>query len=57
VEVISLLLSKYLHSNTLNYAQICKGGGSGDGGDIFRLYLVRIVMNRLKSEEKERDTR
>jgi hypothetical protein len=37
VEVISSLLSKYLHSNTLNYAQIDKSGGSGDGGDTFRL--------------------
>jgi hypothetical protein len=28
------------------YAQISNGGGSGDGGDIFRLYLGSIVMEK-----------
>jgi hypothetical protein len=49
-------MSKYLHQKTPNiHTGICKSGDSGDFGVIFRLYSVRIAINRLKSVEKERD--
>ncbi len=38
--------SKYLHPRAASHAHISKSGGSGDVGDIFRLYLVRVVIKK-----------